>query len=41
MRYYWENKDEGKARLARAFSFGKVKAPVPFGSELTDDGVEV
>jgi len=41
MRYYWENKDEGKARLARAFSFGKVKASVPFGSELSDDGVEV
>ena len=41
MRYYWENKDEGKARLARAFAFGKVKAPVPFGSELSDDGVEV
>jgi radical SAM superfamily enzyme YgiQ (UPF0313 family) len=42
MRYYWENKDEGKARLARAFRFGKVKgAPAPFGSELSDDGVEV
>jgi len=42
MRYYWENKDEGKARLARAFRFGKVKGtPAPFGSELSDDGVEV
>lgn len=37
VRYYWENKDEGKARLARAFSFGRVKAPAPIG----DDGVEI
>jgi len=37
LRYYWENKDEGKARLARAFSFGRVKAPAPIG----DDGVEI
>jgi radical SAM superfamily enzyme YgiQ (UPF0313 family) len=28
IRYYYENwEDEGKARLARAFSFGKVKTP--------------
>lgn len=37
MRYYWENKDEGKARLARAFSFGRVKAPAP----ISDKGVEI
>ncbi|MGQ0552202.1 MAG: B12-binding domain-containing radical SAM protein [Planctomycetota bacterium] len=37
LRYYWENKDEGKARLARAFSFGRVKAPAP----VSDAGVEI
>jgi radical SAM superfamily enzyme YgiQ (UPF0313 family) len=37
VRYYWENKDEGKARLARAFSFGRVKAPAP----VSDAGVEI
>ena len=37
MRYYWENKDEGKARLARAFSFGRIKAPQTIG----DEGVEI
>jgi anaerobic magnesium-protoporphyrin IX monomethyl ester cyclase len=37
LRYYWENKDEGKARLARAFSFGRVKAPAP----ISDAGVEI
>jgi radical SAM superfamily enzyme YgiQ (UPF0313 family) len=37
IRYYWENKDEGKARLARAFSFGRVKAPAP----VSDAGVEI
>jgi len=37
IRYYVENPDEGKARLARAFSFGKVKAPVP----ISDEGVEI
>jgi hypothetical protein len=37
VRYYWENKDEGKARLARAFSFGKVAAPAP----VSDAGVEI
>jgi radical SAM superfamily enzyme YgiQ (UPF0313 family) len=37
LRYYWENKDEGKARLARAFSFGRVKAP----SRVNDAGVEI
>src|SRR5262245_12385848 len=37
VRYYWENKDEGKARLARAFSFGRVKAPARVG----DAGVEI
>jgi radical SAM superfamily enzyme YgiQ (UPF0313 family) len=37
VRYYWENKDEGKARLARAFSFGRVQAPAP----VSDAGVEI
>jgi radical SAM superfamily enzyme YgiQ (UPF0313 family) len=37
VRYYWENKDEGKARLARAFSFGRVKAAAP----ISDAGVEI
>ncbi len=37
IRYYIENPDEGKARLARAFSFGKVKAPAP----ISDEGVEI
>ncbi len=37
LRYYWENKDEGKARLARAFSFGRVRAPARVG----DAGVEI
>jgi len=37
VRYYWENKDEGKARLARAFSFGRIKAPAP----IADEGVEI
>jgi len=27
MRYYLENRDEGKARVARLFRFGKVKSP--------------
>lgn len=36
MRYYMENRDEGKARLARALSFGRVKAPAPMG-----DGPEI
>lgn len=37
VRYYIENPDEGKARVARAFSFGKVKAPAP----LSDEGIEI
>ncbi len=37
LRYYVENPDEGKARLARAFSFGRVKAPSP----VSDEGVEI
>jgi radical SAM superfamily enzyme YgiQ (UPF0313 family) len=31
MRYYAENRDEGKARLARALSFGRIKAPAAMG----------
>ena len=31
VRYYMENRDEGKARLARALSFGRIKAPAPLG----------
>jgi radical SAM superfamily enzyme YgiQ (UPF0313 family) len=36
IRYYLENRDEGKARLARAVSFGRIKAPSPLG-----DGPEI
>ncbi len=31
IQYYIENPDEGKARLARALSFGKIKAPAAMG----------